>query len=655
MILYSSSAIEFHHDVETNRITDRIREAFLERLGYLPGIAEQRSWANSLQYMERIIRNAAIPDDCGILIEFAIPATNKRIDFMVTGLDAGNQDHFVIVELKQWETADATDQPDIVKTYVGQAVHPVTHPSYQAWSYRQFLTDMNEAIEAGCFQGHACAYLHNYARKPNEPLLSPQYSEIVKESPLFFKDDYQTLQQYIHQYVCRGKGINTIHYIENGRIRPSKKLMDYVGRLLEGHSEFILLDEQKVAFESIMAVALKAREKTVVIVEGGPGTGKSVLSVQVMGQLLQKGKHVQFVAPNAAFRVVLKETLAKNSMQSRVRLNSLFSGSSGFVETPDNAFDVLVIDEAHRLKNGKAYQYRGENQVEDIIRSAQVSILFVDDSQQIRPEDIGSVKEILSVAKKYKAKVHLFKLETQFRCAGAEGFINWISDVLQIEKTGNAMGWDQEAFEFRLYDTPQEVYKAISEKAAAGYKARLLAGYAWPWTSARNGNPSGEMADVKMEEYQFAMPWNPRTSREKWAISENGLQTIGCIHTAQGLEFDYVGVLIGYDLKFDPVTQRVYADPDEYKDIAGKKGLSGQPEELTRLVKNIYKVLCSRGMKGCYLFCRDRQLSEYIKRRFAAARRSKDLYDFVDQTFTDQQLRVADHEREKPEEVEKLL
>lgn len=244
MILYSSSAEVFRNDVETNLITDKIRAAFIGRMGYLPGLAEQRSWGNSMQYMERIVRNSKVPNDCGILIEFTIPSTSKRIDFLITGQDLEYRDNFIVVELKQWENARATGQTDIVSTFTGGKYQDVTHPSYQAWSYKQFLIDMNEAIQAGDFSGHACAYLHNYTAGREEPLLSLQYQDIVRDVPLFFKNDYQKMQDFLFKHLCCGKGVNTLHLIENGKLRPSRKLMDHVAGLFNGNSEFVLLDEQ---------------------------------------------------------------------------------------------------------------------------------------------------------------------------------------------------------------------------------------------------------------------------------------------------------------------------------------------------------------------------------------------------------------------------
>nr|WP_315370780.1 DNA/RNA helicase domain-containing protein [Paenibacillus xylanexedens] len=248
------------------------------------------------------------------------------------------------------------------------------------------------------------------------------------------------------------------------------------------------------------------------------------------------------------------------------------------------------MDEAHRLKGKGAYQYLGENQIEDIIKASKVNVFFIDDFQRIRPEDIGSIDEIKRLAALYDSEVHEYSLAAQFRCSGAEGFLNWVDDALQIRPTANFDGWDQDSFEFKLVDTPNEVYDLIKSKNDQGYKSRMLAGFAWNWTADKEGNRNGEIPDVTIEEHRFAMPWNARSISSTWAIHESGIDQIGCVHTSQGLEFDYVGVIIGNDLKYDSDKMELYSDYDEYKDRMGKRGLKFKNEELTKLIKNIYKI-----------------------------------------------------------------
>ncbi|AJY74287.1 DUF2075 domain-containing protein [Paenibacillus beijingensis] len=617
MIVYSSSVAEFKEAVDDNKIAANIEASYIEKLGKRPTVSEWRAWNNSMQFMERVIRNSKVADDCGVMIEYNIPSTSKRIDFVIAGKDDNQDDHFIIVELKQWQEALATDKEDVVLSSINGSLRETTHPSYQAWSYRQFMYDMNAAVYSRGVKGHSVAFLHNYKEKNPEPLKAEQYRKTVQEAPLFFSHEMRQLQTFLYKYVGQGKGMELLYEIENGKIVPSKSLIDHVHALFEGHSDFVLLDEQKIAYETIISLAKKQDTKKTIIIKGGPGTGKSVISMNALGGLLRSKLNTKFVAPNASFRNVMVEMLTKQSSKSKMRTKSLFMGSGSFVDSQEDEFDVLIVDEAHRLKGKGTYMYKGVNQIDDIIKSSKVNVFFIDDNQRIRPNDIGSLDEIKRIAAERHSLVYEYSLTSQFRCSGADGFLNWIDDVLRIRETANYSGWDRETFDFRIYESPHEVYEATQEKQASGCKARMVAGFAWPWTD--KGNANGEVDDVIIEEHDFRMPWNGRAIQGAWAIHPDGVHQVGCVHTTQGLEFDYVGVIIGNDLKYNPETDEIVADYNEYKDTTGKKGMKNNNQELTRLIKNIYKVLMTRGMKGCYVFCRDKELRDYLLTRLGKA------------------------------------
>jgi len=613
MVVYQNTAQGFKEDVDQNKIVQEVLDGVIRAFhGKRIGPSEQESWRNSLGFMERIIRRSSVADDCGIFLEYTIPATYKRIDFIIAGQNDKGDENFIIVELKQWQTAESTDKDGIVRTVLGGGLRETTHPSYQANAYKLFLKDFNENIEVEDIDAHSCAYLHNYTEKTPEPLKDSVYQGLINDTPLYLKNDYEKLESFIKEHVGKGRGMPILYKIEKGRIRPSKQLIDHVSSMFEGNQDYILLDEQKIAYELAMDAAVAAKEKTVVIISGGPGTGKSVISVNLLGGLLKKESNVVFVAPNASFRSVMMAQLARTNSKSRIA--HLFKGSSGFVNATKDLYDVIVVDEAHRLKDGTAYQYQGENQVIDIIRASKVTIFFVDEYQMIRPEDIGSIKEVKRVAQQLGARVQEIELSAQFRCSGAEGYVNWLDDVLHIRQTANFDGWDKKAFEFKIFNNPNDLYTAIKQKNAEGYKARLLAGYAWKWTGVEE-NRDADVCDVEVPEYNFRLPWNSRKVGSVWAIDPSGIGQVGCIHTSQGLEFDYVGVIVGNDLKYNAEDDEYFVDWNSYKDVKGKQGLKNNPKKLSELVRNIYKVLMTRGIKGCYVYFTDKETEEYFSKR----------------------------------------
>lgn len=615
MIIYQNSVTGFQSDVDNNQIADKIEQEFIEKIGHTVSPSEKSSWNNSLYRMGTIVRLSKLPDTCWILIEYNIPSTSKRIDFLICGHDQHNQKNFIIVELKQWEKATTTDMPYLVNTFIHGNYHDVAHPSYQAYSYKHFLCDMSTAVYEKNIHPYSCAYLHNYKAGKKEPLLDKKYAEFYLDTPIFFKDDVPKLEKFFHEYVGRGNGDTIVQDFVSSKIKPSKKFIEYVSDLFQHNPAYILLDEQVIAYANIMKYACASDKRTTIIVNGGPGTGKSVVAMNVFVDLLKSGKNALFVAPNSSFKTAMIDVLAWHKVKAKNRLMKIFSGSTKFCEVSPLSYDVLIVDEAHRLKAKGTYMYKGDSQVEDVIKASRVNVFFIDDEQRIRPNDEGSMDYVESVAKKNHSEVIKVELKAQFRCSGADGFVNWVEHTLQIRDTANFDGWDKESFEFKIMDSPQDLEKYIQRKRINGYTARIVAGFAWPWTAAKDGNPDAEIADVKIAEYGYARPWNSRHDQYTWAIDESKSNQIGCIHTSQGLEFDYVGVILGRDIYYDPDTHTVNGDYENYYDKTGKSGLRNKPDELTQYIKNIYRVLMTRGIKGCTIFCCDKNLQAYMKNR----------------------------------------
>lgn len=616
MILYKSNASEFLDAVDDNRIADELEQNFITKVGHTVSPNEKRSWENSLYRMGTIVRRSDVPADCGILLEYNIPATSKRIDFLIAGEDAAGSKNFIIVELKQWESAEATDMDNLVRTYVGKGIREVTHPAYQAFSYKQFLQDMNTATSEHDLVPYSCAYLHNYAKGDPEPLLLPQYQAVCNNTPVFFKSDAKALEKFFSEHVGEGKGLGIVDTLENSKTKPSKQFISYVADLFAGNPVYTLMDEQQVAYANIVKYADSAKKRTTIIVNGGPGTGKSVVAMNAFVHLLSEEKNIRFVAPNAAFRTGMIDMLARQKENKKKRMQELFTGSASFWDLPNLCYDVLIVDEAHRLKSKGAYQYKGESQVDDVIRTSRVNVFFIDDFQRIRPDDEGTVDYIKAVAAQHGSTVIEVELKAQFRCSGADGYVNWLDNTLQIRETGNYDGWDEGAFEFKIMDDPNQLEEYVRQKNEKGQRARMLAGFAWPWTGVKE-NPDANVADIVIPEYDFARPWNSRKARETWAIDNEKQEQIGCVHTVQGLEFDYVGVIIGKDLRYDQDTHMIVADYNNYFDTVGKKGMKDKPEVLTAFLKNIYKVLMTRGIKGCAVYCYDEALQKHFKQRYS--------------------------------------
>ena len=572
--------------------------------------------------MGAVLDDDEIPNDAGVSIEYSIPQTSKRIDFILTGQDHERNDQVVIIELKQWEAAELTDKDAIVKTRFQHGVAETSHPSYQAWSYSELLNQLNETVYTDNIHLSPCAYLHNYIE--DSVITNSFYQPYLEKAPVFLKGkaEKERLKAFIKGFVKYGDKSDLMFRIENGKIKPSKSLADSLAKMIAGNPEFIMLDEQKLVYETAIKLAKESSptNKNVLIVQGGPGTGKSVVAVNLLVNIIQQLSLVaQYITKNAAPRAVYEAKLTGSMRKSAI--SNLFSGSGSFHSLEKNAFDVLIVDEAHRL-NEKSGMFKniGENQVKEIIHSSKLSIFFIDEDQKVTFSDIGSKEEIERWAKLEGAKVHHMALESQFRCNGSDGYLAWLDDVLEIRQTANKT-LDELEYDFRVLATPNELKELIFEKNKISNKARMVAGYCWNWVS--RGDKFA--FDISLPEYDFGMQWNLDTDGSLWIQAPDSVSEVGCIHTCQGLEVDYVGVIIGDDLivRDGNVITNPKARANTDKSISGyKKLLKKDPEAANKkadgIIRNTYRTLMTRGMKGCYIFCTDPETQAYFLDRLRA-------------------------------------
>jgi uncharacterized protein len=615
MIVYQSDKAGFLADVLTNNISDIIHNAYFTKLGRLTSKNEILSWQNSMMYMNTVLLDDDIPKDAKVSIEFQIPLTSNRIDFIIAGKNHDNSEQLLIIELKQWSKAYLTNEDAIVKTRFQHGEAKTAHPSYQAWSYASMIKNYNSTVQEEEINLVPCAYLHNYS--PDNVINNSFYSEHIEKAPLFLKPDAIKLREFIKKFIKYGDSKDILYRIENGRFRPSKQLADSLASMLKGNEEFVMIDDQKVVLESALAMARKAKtdRKQVLIVEGGPGTGKSVVAINLLVKLTNEGLLAKYISKNSAPREVYSVKLS--GTKKKTEINNLFGGSGAFINAESNIFDALLVDEAHRLnyKSG-LYQNLGENQILEIINASKFSIFFVDNNQQIHIKDIGSKEYIEELAKSQGAVVISLKLQSQFRCNGSDAFLSWIDNSIQIRETAN-IKLAKYDFDFKVYDDPNELRKAIVEKNKINNKSRLVAGYCWDWKSKKNNLVN----DIIISQYNFGMKWNLQNDGSKWIIGEKSVNEIGCIHTCQGLELDYVGVIIGDDMRFDTSKNKVVTDV--LKRSAKDKSILGIKKQLKEdknralkiadnIIKNTYRTLMTRGMKGCYIYCCDKELSNHF-------------------------------------------
>ena len=597
-------------------IEDIVRREVKRKLGHNVGESEYSSWRNSLgNAMFHVMNNPDIPSDAGVAIEYRVNGRAFRIDFMLSGKNAAGSESLVIIELKQWTDVEFSDFGEHVLTFVGGTKRDTPHPSYQAWSYLSHLKMYNEYIYETGVSVNACAYLHNCL--DGSVVNASLYEEKLREVPVFIKGQSAELKSMILNNISEGTGTALLERIDAAVIRPSQQLADSVGSMLKGKEEFVLLDEQKTVLEKIVKASNDSLtgQKRVLIINGGPGTGKSVISINALARLTGQRLNAKYVTPNAAPRAVFEAKL--KSFFGKADIRSLFSGSGSFTESEHESFDTLIVDEAHRLKmKSGMFKNLGENQVKEIIYSAHTSVFFIDEAQKVTWSDVGEISMIEEQAGLAGALVERLELTSQFRCSGSDDYMAWLDETLGVH-TDTAHYFSRDKFDFQIFDSPVELHKTIKEKNKINNKSRVVAGYCWDWVSKNQPN----LSDITIPEFGYSATWNLTSDGSEWIISPKSVAEVGCIHTCQGLEVDYVGVIVGRDmrvidgvLRTDP-SARAKTD----KSLAGyKKEFKDDPVsaelKADEIIRNTYRTLMSRGMKGCYVYFVDPATAEYFRK-----------------------------------------
>ncbi len=621
MIVYEGTKSEFQEEINNNTIQDRLDSLFLSLGVTRESLPEYNSWKNSLPRMASIISDRNIDDDVRVALEYQIPLTSKRVDFMIAGRDDSGKDTVVIIELKQWQSCRPTQRENVVKAYTGGAERDVAHPSQQAYSYARLIENFNESVRENSILLKPCAYLHNYREENRESLCSDRYASVISAAPVFLGRDGTKLAGFISSSVRHRSSKDLFDIIEHGKLRPSASLQTEVGSILLGNSVFEMVDEQQVAYATVLArvekAALDSRKHTI-IVKGGPGTGKSVIAVNLLAKIINNGYSAVYVSKNSAPRYTFSESLIRGKGFSLSYLKGLFKGSGSFIDTESNTYDCILVDEAHRLnlKSG-LYSNQGENQIKEIINASKISVFFIDEDQIVTMKDIGRIEEIKRQAEALGSRVHekVIELTSQFRCNGSDGYLAFLDDVLGIRSTANK-SFDTTDYDIEIFESPSVMREALRVKNTIN-KARMIAGYCYPWNSR---NDKGKR-DIVLED-NFSAQWNFTT--DQFASDPDSFEQVGCIHSTQGLEFDYVGIIIGLDLRYENgrvITDRTKRAKSD-NSVRGESLIPGMTKEelVDRIIRNTYRTLLSRGQKGCYIYCEDKPLSEYLKKRLQTAR-----------------------------------
>ena len=598
----------------------RIDEQMRHQSGRHAGAAEIRSWERSLPVIAQDLLQAGL-DKVEVIIEHSLPLSSKRIDVVLAGQHPRTgRASYVVVELKQWSSATAwEDDPQLVLVD-RHGSRPHVHPVEQVRGYCQYLLEFTSALHDQSEAVVGAAYLHNATTERSVAELRNYPQD--KLGRLFLAADRAEWLQFLRDHLDAAvAGAPYADHLLNSASAPSKQLLRVAADEVQSRQQFVLLAEQRLAFELVMHEVEKARSgdhKSVVLVTGGPGSGKSVIALSLMGELARRGRTVIHATGSRSFTQTLRKVAGARSPSTQ----RLFKYFNDFMTADRNGLDVLILDEAHRIRETsvsrwtrKELRSQDRPQVDELIAAARVPVFLLDEHQVVRPGELGTAEDIEQHAKALGLPVHRVDLDAQFRCGGSAAYVNWVLRLLGLEPGGLIPWTGDDSFEVSTVSGPEELEARLQNRLEAGYGARMTAGYCWTWSDPTK---DGQLVpDVRIG--SWSRPWNLKGERavggappaSLWATADGGFEQVGCVYTAQGFEYEWTGVILGPDLVWRDgrwVTRR-----SSNKDPDFRSPTRVDDRDFDRLVRNVYKVLLTRGMVGTLIMSVDPETQQMLE------------------------------------------
>lgn len=587
--------------------------------GHSPSASERRSWERSIPALRADLIDAGL-HDVEMLIEYQLPLTSKRADVVLAGVHPRTgHPSYVVVELKQWSQAEAYEGSDSLVTVEQYGHRAITHPAVQVEGYVDYIADFTSYLSEQDHSLVGAAYLHNATDRGVEDLFIRPATE---RSRLFTGQRRGAFSDFLAEHLAPGEsGAAAADALLTSRIAPSKQLLAVAADEVQRREMFVLLDEQRDAYEHVLHAVDRARRantKRAVVVSGGPGSGKSVIALSLMGELSRQGRSVVHATGSRSFT----QTLRRVAGARAPRVQTLFKYFNSFMSAEPNDLDCLILDEAHRIRETSVNRYtrkeqrdQAQPQIHELLTAAGVPVFLLDEHQVVRPGELGTVQDIERYSAALGIDVERISLDDQFRCGGSQVYVHWVLRLLGLE-SGGPIPWIGDAgFDVEVVDSPFELDHVLSAEHEDGYTARIAAGYCWPWSDPR---PDGTLVqDVVIDDW--SRPWNLRGERSVggappsalWASDPAGFGQVGCIYTAQGFEYDHAGVIIGPDLVWRDGRWVTVRDANRDPDFRSRAKVPD--EDFDRLVRNVYKVLLTRGMRSVHIYSTDPQTRDFLR------------------------------------------
>ena len=618
MIVYDECCKQFIEDSLDNNskpIGDIIKERMII-VNSQTGDREYRSWCSSLPALAKVLKDAGIPDDAEIGIEYTIKESKHRIDALICGSDQENNETVVVIELKQWSIADRTKKPFFVHTVGGKGEDDYWHPSYQAANYVGLIENFYAYVQDKPVKMRSCSYLHNMPTANFEIMCDDLLYPEINNSPVFLKGDGDNLGFFIKRFI-RKPCKDLLYRIDRSAIRPSPQLSEMLRRSIEGNEFFSYSDEQADAVSTIVMTAKDSKkygEKRTIIIKGRPGTGKSIVAINVLGQLIAPSNgdeplSAAYFTCNSAPRTLFSKKLIDEDY-TKTAIKELFKHPLELRKKRYNYYDCALFDEAHRMYDWKGGTGMGKNEhlIECSIIESKVSVFFIDEDQAVTVHDYLTIDKLKNIAEKCGSRVIEGPvLTTQFRVLGGDGYLRFVRFILGYED--GAPPFNLENYEVSVFDTACELREKMREMNDIYNDSRMVAGYTYEWKSKKDYSEY----DIVLDNGDFKAKWNMKKEDYSWLYDKESFDNVGCIHTCQGLDMQYCGVIIGNDVRYE--NGHVIFDQSKIAKTDKSSGIRTceDPIKAIRLIRNTYNVLLTRGMRGTFIYCEDEKLRDYIR------------------------------------------
>ncbi|SEF15332.1 DUF2075 domain-containing protein [Jiangella alba] len=594
----------------------RIAEHVREQMGSRAQNSELRAWRRSLPVLAHDLVDAGL-GGVELLVEYRLPLTSKRADVIITGLHPlTGKDSYVVVELKQWSSAETWEDDDHLVLVERTLGGPRLHPTTQVRSYCQHLVDFTSSLHNQPDAVRGVAYLHNATDHAVRDILSGESDDFGRA---FTAQSRDAFVEFLQNRISPQSGSEPADRLLTSAVRPSRQLLSVAAEEIKNREQFTLLDEQRLAYELVLHATDQASKaaKEVIIVKGGPGSGKSVIALSLLGELSRQERAVVHATGSKSFT----ETMRRYAGRGSTRVKNLFKYFNSFGELPADSLDVLVADEAHRIRETSAHRFTpahlrtGRPQVDELMSAARVPVFLLDEHQVVKPGESGNVEVIRAAARRRGFRVHQIDLEGQFRCGGSAAYERWVLGLLGLAPEPPRVWQGDDRFEVMIAESPWEFESILANKQTEGYSARMSAGFCWSWSEPR---ADGSLVpDVRIEDW--ARPWNVKSERSVggapgrsfWATDPAGFGQVGCVYTAQGFEYDWSGVLIGPDLVARD--GHLFSVRQANRDPAFRNQAVSD-HDFDRLVRQVYRVLLTRGLVGTVIYAADPMTRTFLSR-----------------------------------------